>query len=945
MPQIAIFYNRLIVNLVLLLIFSLSCNDIYAQYRKKEKEAMRLYNEAMKQRYIEPLKPDSFLQKALRIEELIDRKKSPQYYLLTQPYILISKFYAKKHTEIPEQLKQLKEDYAAFVDSKQGAPFDSQQALEFNYNLAILDFLHNNDQESIDRLNICAHLLEKDKRLEESHLFWVNSYLALNYIALREHKMAEEYARKANTAAKLYPKKSDANRYQQVRLNYDLGILYHRTGKLKDALRMYQQALQIEMKSRTLSQSIFLGLINNTGNTLRALGAYYEAVTFHKYCAKERIKLYGEVSFSVLRTYNNIAFTYWFSGQMKAAEEYFDKSLAILHKKQKKKGIRATLLLLNLSEFYRQVGRIEDALEVGQQGFYHNIYPLDSLKNMETPSLEMIQQSEIPWYSVALLYQKGCNMAALADKREDQALLKEAYQLFEFARKATNWAREETQHRKDKMKFSELLWNINEMTSMMALKLADTEDKSRYEEDIYRFSEEARAATLAAYLSDITAEAFSSMPSDVLLEEQHLLKSIANLRSKLNVSEETQERDSLGAKIFELEESRRKLMARIRQEYPEYFDLKFRSEIPSIAQIQEQLESDKAIIEYIAYESKTYAMLITKTDYVVKVIPLTIYELDRLIRNYRRHIVNLSPKSKQSAKELYNIFLAPFESYFIDKKHLIFIVSDLISKVPMSTLIREDDSKPRYLIEDFLLSYYPSTTLMFGKKHSAKKKKRQYQFAAFAPVRFSKNKQTEIVLMQQRGNSFQDLPHSKREVETIAEMFKDLDLKHKLYLEERALEDSIKHAYLESEILHFSTHGILNETEPEKSGLVLYHNGTNAQEDGVLFLEEIFNLKLNCNLVVLGACESGLGEVSAGESLLGLSRGFMYAGVPNMVYSLWKVSDLATTKLMIHFYKHLLAQPERNAYAEALQKAKQELIASPEFSEPFFWGGFDIMVR
>ena len=109
-------------------------------------------------------------------------------------------------------------------------------------------------------------------------------------------------------------------------------------------------------------------------------------------------------------------------------------------------------------------------------------------------------------------------------------------------------------------------------------------------------------------------------------------------------------------------------------------------------------------------------------------------------------------------------------------------------------------------------------------------------------------------------------------------------------------------------MVHFATHGILDATRPERSGLVLsLVDADGRPRDGVLRLNDIFGMSLSAELVVLSGCETGLGRQVRGEGLVGLTRAFMYAGAPRVVSSLWRVDDQATAQLMTRFYRHMLA--------------------------------------
>jgi CHAT domain-containing protein len=188
--------------------------------------------------------------------------------------------------------------------------------------------------------------------------------------------------------------------------------------------------------------------------------------------------------------------------------------------------------------------------------------------------------------------------------------------------------------------------------------------------------------------------------------------------------------------------------------------------------------------------------------------------------------------------------------------------------------------------------------------------------------------------------SFSRLRFSRQEADAIVALAPD----------ERALEaldfdanvDEVKRpALADYRIVHFATHGLLDATHPELSGLVLSMVNRDGQpEDGFLRLHEIYNLKLNAEVVTLSACETALGLDVRGEGLVGLVRGFMYAGSPQIVASLWNVRDRATAELMRRFYEGLLKR--RLTPEAALRSAQLSMRKDPRWSQPYFWAAFTL---
>jgi CHAT domain-containing protein len=190
------------------------------------------------------------------------------------------------------------------------------------------------------------------------------------------------------------------------------------------------------------------------------------------------------------------------------------------------------------------------------------------------------------------------------------------------------------------------------------------------------------------------------------------------------------------------------------------------------------------------------------------------------------------------------------------------------------------------------------------------------------------------------GLSIPRLPGTRREADAIMRLVPSSEGKEALGLEasrQTATSEELSHY----RYLHFATHGFLDSQQPELSGIVLSMVDANGQpQDGFLRAHEIFNLKLPAEMVVLSACETGLGKDVKGEGIIGLTRGFMYAGAPRVVVSLWSVNDTATAELMARFYKGIFVGKMRPA--QALQAAQVSMLGEARYSAPFYWAAFTL---
>ncbi|ERT05492.1 TPR repeat family protein [Lyngbya aestuarii BL J] len=204
------------------------------------------------------------------------------------------------------------------------------------------------------------------------------------------------------------------------------------------------------------------------------------------------------------------------------------------------------------------------------------------------------------------------------------------------------------------------------------------------------------------------------------------------------------------------------------------------------------------------------------------------------------------------------------------------------------------------------------------------------------------NDVNQIVLRQSiddfLGKSFGRLQHTRQEAEAILALVPD-NLE-RLALDFNANRQTATDSNLSQyQIVHFATHGLLNETQPELSGLVFsLYDETGTQKPGFLQLSDIFNLTLSADLVVLSACQTGIGQDIRGEGLVSLTRGFMYAGAERIVVSLWAVADDSTSELMQNYYQKILETGSNPA--TAMRETQLEMIQSDTRNAPYFWAPF-----
>jgi CHAT domain-containing protein len=184
------------------------------------------------------------------------------------------------------------------------------------------------------------------------------------------------------------------------------------------------------------------------------------------------------------------------------------------------------------------------------------------------------------------------------------------------------------------------------------------------------------------------------------------------------------------------------------------------------------------------------------------------------------------------------------------------------------------------------------------------------------------------------------LAGTRDEAEQIARLAAGAGSKADVWLDLAASEAELESRDLRQyRVLHFATHGLLNAERPQFTGVVLSLVGNREGADGFLRTDEVFNLRLGSPLVMLSACETGLGRERRGEGVMGLARAFMYAGAPAVGVSLWSVADRSTAELMADFYKNLFG-PRPAGPAAAMRSARLSMVAGKKYSAPFYWAPF-----
>jgi CHAT domain-containing protein/Tfp pilus assembly protein PilF len=356
-------------------------------------------------------------------------------------------------------------------------------------------------------------------------------------------------------------------------------------------------------------------------------------------------------------------------------------------------------------------------------------------------------------------------------------------------------------------------------------------------------------------------------------------------------------------------------------------------------------DKNTVILEYALGDSSSCMWIITSKEHKFLKLPDR-KKLAEQIETIRFALLDpqqgISEFFTQAGSSLYNELIKPAEPFLSKKSKLVIIPDGVLTYLPFEALLTENIkpvSETTYSSIPFLVKKYPVSygqsssvlkTLISQHGNTGEKAPKSKRLFAFGDPLYEDTLYNSHV-------KFHRLEFSGKEIENIASFFPEGYAE--IYLRNKATEENLKrnNSLNTFNYIHFATHGLINEDKPDLSSLVITSE-INSGEDGFLQASEIFNLKLNADLVVLSACQTGLGKLVRGEGMVGLTRAFMYAGTPSVVVSLWSVSDFSTSILMGEFYKNLIKN--NLTKTDALRKAQLSLIGDPKYSHPFYWAPF-----
>jgi CHAT domain-containing protein len=525
-----------------------------------------------------------------------------------------------------------------------------------------------------------------------------------------------------------------------------------------------------------------------------------------------------------------------------------------------------------------------------------------------------------------------------------------------------------------------------------------------YASEAFRINEQSRARSLLDLLSETNAAITEGVPAELLKRKQENLdrqQDIADTLTGISVSSEElkQKPAELDAELEKLQTEYEEIENQIRTASPRYASLTGNKPM-TLAEVQQSVLDDQTVlVEYALQGDDSYLFAVSKSAVSLYKLPGrgTVDKLATDLRaqlipsNLQRRIVGIDVAEANrglgvaasapaetaefvtASNALYKVVLEPAAA-LIGEKRLMVVADGALNYVPFEVLLKTADAGDfaslGYLVKSNEIIYAPSASVVGAIKQQRTAANSRAVLVIADPVfnsndaRAKKGTAVATTDAEVRGLGIQSaladvdgnappastgameglplarLNGTRVEAEQISKLAKTSGGQADVWLDLDASEENLGTRDISKyRIIHVATHGLLNAERPQFTGVVLSLVG-NKTRDGFVRTDEVFNLHLGSPLVMLSACETGLGKEKRGEGVMGLTRAFMYAGAPTVGVSLWSVADKSTADLMTDFYQRLLSASAGTTTSGSLRGAQLAMISGKKYSAPFYWAPF-----
>lgn len=819
-----------------------------------------------------------------------------------------------------------------------GIQGDYTQALE--YALAALDYSRNNDE------------------VAPKQLVYDLTNAGVLYRRFGDYDRAELYLRQALEIEKTFgePEFSSYN---------NLGALHLSKGEHAESLPLLEQAVQIvRNQPADQRQATYVSAYQNLADAYLRLEKWDEIEAL----LDELLLLHKSDSNRIELTWLNFAKLNFAREKIPLATSYVERSLQRLDR------LPGSDRVIH-SELYRLKGELtlesdaELSLEMCQRAV--DMLSLDSTSN-EPGS---VQETLNPHQLLSVLLIQGKAYEVLSQTRSDSInLLQQGLRTWQAVDTLLDYFLEFYP-----MEGSQylLLKNVRpayQSAIRLAFRLyqANVEPET-YAELAYYFSEKSKSVILQARMREQTALQLDAIPQELKEKDRSLRNNMGFYRNLLFQEQQKTNPDTAKIQLWnqyllDFQLDRDELLAHLQENYPTYYQFRFQNQPASFEELKQALVQEGsgaviytigeyALFSWYLYQQKDELEVAFQRLAVDEIWKEDLSDFIRGMRDYDRILEFAGTRDfwkdfVDQSHHWYKELLHPVLSRGSHEQGELVIVPDgllgylpfelLIKQIPKSDLLAGEYAELDYVLRSWTVRYeYAASFLIpqLAPKHDSR------ELIAIAPEYIQKDESflavegargEETRLRSMEPQWWPPLGYNKKEANSITGIAKGISLIGAEAQEARFRE--IAHEY---QVLHLAMHAFADDEAPLYSGLVFSQPDSIAQtdsiDDGILYAHELYQLPLTAELAVLSACNTGTGKLAEGEGILSLARAFKYAGVSNIVMSLWQADDRATSDIMTTFYKGLRNGTSKH---EALREAKLQYLQNSKRAHPFFWATF-----
>ena len=822
----------------------------------------------------------------------------------------------------------------------------------------------------------------KDKTRETTAL----NNLGLAYSFLSKYEKAIEYLQQSLPIAR-----ETNNRLSEGSAHSGLGVTYVKSSQFEKAIESHERSLAIylEVKNRTLEGNE----LQNLGNVYKLLGRDDKAVEYYN----QSLAVFREVKYRIGEggVLNNLSDTYSRLNRDDEAIRAQEQALVIYRELKYRLGEGTALLTLGTQ--HAKLAKYEKALEIYQQAL-----PIfREVKNRENEGLTLFRMGEskqrLQRYgeaaalfaeSVAIFRAIGSKnfefgvLTALAKIERDRGDLALARKTVEESLKISESLRTELVSPESRTAFLSGVQDSYKLYTDLLMREHGLEPRKGFDQLAVEIAERQRARSLLDLLSESKTNVRQGVDPALIESERTLAKKLSDKAQALVKSDKPEQSVVLRGEISQLETDLERAQTAIRKANPNYAAL-VQPQPLKFKEIQAQLDAGTLLLEYSLGEDRSHLWAISKdslTSYelpkeeLIKQSTLQVYEM-LTARNTRKsgetvsqrkaRITDAEAKLPAAAQALSQTLLGPAAAQ-LGGKRLVIVADGALQYIPFAMLPDPAAGNTQPLIVGHEVISLPSAsalaiqrTELAGRQPAPKMlaviadpvfDRTDTRFKTSAPEATDNTQNTAVA--DTRGLEhiadpadgkggkliIRRLPFTRQEADGLLALApKSSSFRAMDFQASRA--NVLNGDLAQYRYVHFATHGLLDTERPGLSSLVLSTVDADGKpQDGFLRANDIYNMKLPAELVVLSACQTGLGKEVKGEGLIGLTRGFMYAGAKRVVVSLWSVNDKATSDLMTKFYRGMLQKNERPA--AALRAAQIEMWKQKQWQSPYYWAAF-----